>query len=149
MRVNTSRPNSSVPNQWAPLGSWRLAVGTTQVSFGITRESREYIYAALYLGEHHVTAAVKPDVRAHVARMLLVEGKPFAEYLGAQRVQPLAGVPMSQHDVGTISITLDGDLATAKPKTLRFQMLHVPASLTRSHPNATWVLDTAAASKLR
>ena len=26
----------------------------------------------------------------------------------------------------------DGDLAAAKPKTLRFQMLHVPASLTRS-----------------
>jgi hypothetical protein len=29
-------------------------------------------------------------------------------------------------------LALDGDLATAKPKTLRFQMLHVPASLTRS-----------------
>ena len=29
-------------------------------------------------------------------------------------------------------LALDGDLAAAKPKTLRFQMLHVPASLTRS-----------------
>jgi hypothetical protein len=29
-------------------------------------------------------------------------------------------------------LALDGDLAAAKPKTLRFQMLHVPARLTRS-----------------
>lgn len=41
-------------------GKARLAVGTSRVWFEITRESREYIYAALYLGEHHVTAAVKP-----------------------------------------------------------------------------------------
>ncbi|HEX7861334.1 MAG TPA: DUF3536 domain-containing protein [Verrucomicrobiae bacterium] len=41
-------------------GKARLAVGTTRVWFEITRESRLYIYAALYLGEHHVTAAVKP-----------------------------------------------------------------------------------------
>jgi alpha-amylase/alpha-mannosidase (GH57 family) len=41
-------------------GKARLAVGTTRVAFEITRESRVYIYAALYLGEHHVTAAVKP-----------------------------------------------------------------------------------------
>jgi hypothetical protein len=41
-------------------GKAQLAVGTARVKFEITRESREYIYAALYLGEHHVTAAVKP-----------------------------------------------------------------------------------------
>lgn len=41
-------------------GKALLAVGTTGVSFEITRESRTYIYAALYLGEHHVTAAVQP-----------------------------------------------------------------------------------------
>ena len=41
-------------------GKARLTVGTSRVSFDITRESREYIYAALYLGEHHVTATVKP-----------------------------------------------------------------------------------------
>jgi alpha-amylase/alpha-mannosidase (GH57 family) len=41
-------------------GKARLAVGRSRVRFEITRESREYIYAALYLGEHHVTAAVKP-----------------------------------------------------------------------------------------
>jgi hypothetical protein len=29
-------------------------------------------------------------------------------------------------------LALDGDLAAAKPKTLRFQMLHVPASLRRA-----------------
>jgi alpha-amylase/alpha-mannosidase (GH57 family) len=41
-------------------GKARLAIGTSKVSFEITRETREYVYAALYLGEHHVTAAVKP-----------------------------------------------------------------------------------------
>ena len=41
-------------------GKARLALGTSRVRFDITRESREYIYAALYLGEHNVTAAVKP-----------------------------------------------------------------------------------------
>jgi len=29
-------------------------------------------------------------------------------------------------------LALDGDLAAAEPKTLRFRMLHVPARLTRS-----------------
>ena len=33
-------------------------------------------------------------------------------------LQPLAGFPMSQHDVGTISITLDGDAATATSYTV-------------------------------
>src|SRR5688500_8492297 len=41
-------------------GKARLAVGTTRVWFEITRESRVYTYAALYLGEHHATAAVRP-----------------------------------------------------------------------------------------
>ena len=41
-------------------GKARLAVGTTRVWFEITRESRFFTYAALYLGEHHVTAAVRP-----------------------------------------------------------------------------------------
>ena len=41
-------------------GKARMAVGTTRVRFEITRESREYIYAVLYLGEHHLTAAVLP-----------------------------------------------------------------------------------------
>lgn len=41
-------------------GKARIAIGTTRVRFEITRETREYIYAALYLGEHHVTAGVKP-----------------------------------------------------------------------------------------
>lgn len=33
-------------------------------------------------------------------------------------LQPLAGIPMSQHDVGTISITIDGDTATATSYTV-------------------------------
>jgi alpha-amylase/alpha-mannosidase (GH57 family) len=41
-------------------GKARLAVGATRVWFEITRESRVYTYAALYLGEHHATAAVRP-----------------------------------------------------------------------------------------
>jgi alpha-amylase/alpha-mannosidase (GH57 family) len=50
-------------------GKARLAIGTSRVSFDITGESRVYIYAALYLGEHHVTAAVKPftDEKAYSA----------------------------------------------------------------------------------
>ena len=43
-------------------GKARLAVGTTRVWFEITRESRFFTYAALYLGEHHVTAAVRPFI---------------------------------------------------------------------------------------
>src|SRR6185369_2633710 len=41
-------------------GKARLAVGTTRVSFDITKESKTFSYAVLYLGEHHLTAAVRP-----------------------------------------------------------------------------------------
>jgi hypothetical protein len=40
-------------------GKARLAFGTTRVTFEITRESKMYAYAVLYLGEHHLTAAVR------------------------------------------------------------------------------------------
>jgi alpha-amylase/alpha-mannosidase (GH57 family) len=40
-------------------GKARLAVGTTRLSFEITRESKVFSYAVLYLGEHHLTAAVR------------------------------------------------------------------------------------------
>ncbi len=41
-------------------GKARLAFGSTRVTFDITRESKVYTYAVLYLGEHHLTAAVGP-----------------------------------------------------------------------------------------
>lgn len=41
-------------------GKARLAMGRTWVKFELTRESRLYSYAVLYLGEHHLTAAVRP-----------------------------------------------------------------------------------------
>lgn len=40
-------------------GRARLVYGKTRVRFDITRETRRFSYAALYLGEHHVTAGVK------------------------------------------------------------------------------------------
>jgi alpha-amylase/alpha-mannosidase (GH57 family) len=43
-------------------GKARLAVGRTWVKFELTRESRLFTYAVLYLGEHHLTAAVRPFV---------------------------------------------------------------------------------------
>ena len=43
-------------------GKARLAVGRTWVRFELTRESRLFTYAVLYLGEHHLTAAVRPFV---------------------------------------------------------------------------------------
>jgi alpha-amylase/alpha-mannosidase (GH57 family) len=41
-------------------GKARLACGTTRVRFEITRESKVFNYAVIYLGEHHLTAAVQP-----------------------------------------------------------------------------------------
>src|SRR5690606_5026796 len=41
-------------------GKARLAVGTVSVRFDITRETKTYTYAVLYMGEHQLTAAVRP-----------------------------------------------------------------------------------------
>src|SRR5262249_43834496 len=41
-------------------GKARLACGTTRVRFDITREAKVYSYAVLYLGEHNLTAGVRP-----------------------------------------------------------------------------------------
>ena len=41
-------------------GKARVAVGTVHVSFEITHETRKYTYAVLYMGEHHLNAAVRP-----------------------------------------------------------------------------------------
>jgi len=49
-----------VHRKYLTAGKARLAFGRTRVSFDITRESKDYIYAVLYLGEHNLTAAVKP-----------------------------------------------------------------------------------------
>jgi alpha-amylase/alpha-mannosidase (GH57 family) len=44
----------------AEAGKARIAAGTLTVSFDITRESKKYTYAVLYMGEHQLTAAVRP-----------------------------------------------------------------------------------------
>lgn len=42
------------------VGKARLAVGITKVLSEITHEFKTYVYAVLYMGEHHLTAAVHP-----------------------------------------------------------------------------------------
>jgi alpha-amylase/alpha-mannosidase (GH57 family) len=44
----------------AESGKARLAVGTVNVWFDITKETRTYVYAVLFMGEHQLTAAVRP-----------------------------------------------------------------------------------------
>jgi hypothetical protein len=41
-------------------GKARLAVGTVKAIFEITRETKTYTYSVLYMGEHQLTAAVRP-----------------------------------------------------------------------------------------
>lgn len=48
--------------QFFAVGKARLAIGHTCVKYELTRESRLYTYAVLYLGEHHLTAAVRPFI---------------------------------------------------------------------------------------
>ncbi len=44
----------------AESGKAKIAMGTVNVWFDITKESKTYVYVVLYMGEHQLTAAVRP-----------------------------------------------------------------------------------------